>query len=86
MPDYLYERNFWCGMFLILAFATMVIGSLEKYIFTIVGENLTFSVRKLLWQQIMYKHVSWFDSKDKAPGILSNVLSEDITKLNGLTT
>lgn len=30
--------------------------------------------------------MSWFDSKDRAPGILSNILSEDINSLNGLTT
>ena len=34
----------------------------------------------------MYKQISWFDRKDRAPGIISNVLSEDITNLNGLTT
>jgi ATP-binding cassette subfamily B (MDR/TAP) protein 1 len=30
--------------------------------------------------------VSWFDRKEKAPGILTNILSEDITNLNGLTS
>lgn len=30
--------------------------------------------------------MSWFDRKEKAPGILSNILSEDVTNLNGLTT
>jgi ATP-binding cassette subfamily B (MDR/TAP) protein 1 len=34
----------------------------------------------------MYKQVSWFDRKEKAPGILTNILSEDIAALNGLTT
>jgi ABC-type multidrug transport system fused ATPase/permease subunit len=30
--------------------------------------------------------VGWFDSKDHAPGILTNILIEDISKTNGLTT
>lgn len=34
----------------------------------------------------MYKNVYWFDRKSRAPGILSVVFSEDITKLNGLST
>ena len=34
----------------------------------------------------MNKKVSWFDSKDKAPGILVNIFTEDIANLNGLTT
>ena len=32
------------------------------------------------------KDIGWFDNKDKAPGILTNVIQEDITALNGLTT
>jgi ABC-type multidrug transport system fused ATPase/permease subunit len=47
---------------------------------------LTFTVRSLLYKSLVYKQISWFDRKDKAPGILSNILSEDITNLNGLTT
>ena len=35
---------------------------------------------------MMQKRVSWFDSKDKAPGILVNIFTEDIANLNGLTT
>jgi ATP-binding cassette subfamily B (MDR/TAP) protein 1 len=51
-----------------------------------VGENLTFDIRNHLYQGIIYKQLSWFDNKNRAPGILSNVLSEDIGYLNGLTT
>jgi ATP-binding cassette subfamily B (MDR/TAP) protein 1 len=40
----------------------------------------------MLFSSIIYKHVSWFDSKDKAPGVLSNILSEDISLLNGLSS
>jgi ABC-type multidrug transport system fused ATPase/permease subunit len=43
-------------------------------------------VRKELFEGILYKSISWFDNKDKAPGILSNILSEDVSKLNGLTS
>ncbi len=34
----------------------------------------------------MFKHIAWFDRKDRAPGILSNIISEDISILNGMTT
>ena len=40
----------------------------------------------MLFTEIIHKQLSWFDSKERAPGVLSNILSEDITKLNGLTT
>ena len=47
---------------------------------------MTYTVRNKLFKSIIYKQVSWFDSKDRAPGILSNNLCEDINALNGLTT
>lgn len=30
--------------------------------------------------------MAWFDRKDMAPGVLTNIISEDISLLNGLTT
>jgi ABC-type multidrug transport system fused ATPase/permease subunit len=35
---------------------------------------------------MLMKDIGWFDSKDKSPGVLTNVLLEDISSLNGLTT
>ncbi len=85
-PDYFFWINFYCGMFLILGFTFGCSQFGQRYFFSILGENLTFSVRKLLFSSIIYKHVAWFDSKDKAPGVLSNILSEDIALLNGLSS
>jgi len=73
-------------MFLILGVGIAVFGFLQKYLFTYTGENLTLHYRRALYEGIIYKHIAWFDSKDKAPGVLSNVLSEDISALNGMTT
>lgn len=85
-PKYMYWINFWCGLTLVLGVLVGVFQFLQRYLFSYLGENLTLKVRKLLYASIIYKHLYWFDSKDKAPGVLSNVLSEDITLLNGLST
>jgi ATP-binding cassette subfamily B (MDR/TAP) protein 1 len=58
----------------------------QKLIFVQLGENLTFTLRKKLFEGIIYKQVSWFDNKERAPGALTNILAEDITEINGLTT
>jgi ABC-type multidrug transport system fused ATPase/permease subunit len=55
-------------------------------VFSVAGENLTFDVRSRLYKSLIYKQVSWFDRKEKAPGILTSIFSEDISNLNGLTT
>ena len=35
---------------------------------------------------ILFKQVAWFDRENRAPGILTNVLSENVSELNGMTT
>jgi ATP-binding cassette, subfamily B (MDR/TAP), member 1 len=86
LPTFVSDRNFWQGMFLLLVILLGITNFIQKYVFLIAGENLTFDVRNLLYKGIMFKHLAWFDRKDRAPGILSNVLSEDIAILNGMTT
>jgi ATP-binding cassette subfamily B (MDR/TAP) protein 1 len=73
-------------MFLIECVMIGLVSFIQKYVFSYVGENLTFDVRFDLFKGIIYKHLQWFDDKRRAPGILSNILSEDIGALNGLTT
>ena len=43
-------------------------------------------MRVKLFEAILRKHVGWFDDKMRAPGILSNMLTENISAVNGLTT
>jgi ATP-binding cassette, subfamily B (MDR/TAP), member 1 len=85
-PTYIEDRNTWCLNFLYMALGMGIVGALQKLVFSITGENLTYDVRFRLYQSLIYKQISWFDRKEKAPGILTNILSEDITNLNGLTT
>jgi ABC-type multidrug transport system fused ATPase/permease subunit len=80
------DRAFWSGMFLLLVLCLGIFFFIQKYLFFYAGENLTFDIRNLLYKGIIYKDISWFDSKDRAPGVLSNILSEDISILNGMTT
>lgn len=47
---------------------------------------MTFKLRVKLFEAILMKDIGWFDDKDKAPGVLSNVIQGDITAINGLTT
>jgi ATP-binding cassette subfamily B (MDR/TAP) protein 1 len=75
---------------LILMWFWMVIvifmGIGEKIVFGVMGEKLTYKLRVSLIEEIMHKQVSWFDREDRAPGIITSVISSDITSLNGMTT
>lgn len=85
-PTYIEDRNRMILNFLYMAVGMGIVGFLQKAVFSITGENLTYDVRSRLYRALIHKQVSWFDRKETAPGILTNILSEDITNLNGLTT
>lgn len=71
-------------MFLCLGIGISVY--IQKLSFAIGGENLTYTLRVKLFRAILHKSVGWYDSKLRAPGILTNMITEDISALNGLTT
>ncbi len=53
--------------------------------FRVAGDKLTAKIRERLFSAIIRKNVSWFDSKTRAPGVLTTCLTQDVTLLNGLT-
>jgi len=85
-PIWKEELNELLWWFLGLCILMGVASGIEKALFAVTGENLTYNVRRDLMRGILYKQVSWFDREDRAPGILTNVLSEDVSALNGMTT
>ena len=80
------KKNEILTYFVFLCIGIGLISGIEKALFGITGENLTFNVRKDLMRGILFKQVAWFDRENRAPGILTNVLSEDVSALNGMTT
>ena len=80
------KRNFWTIIFLILCVCIGLSTYCQKLFFGIGGENLTQTLRVRLFEAILHKNIGWFDSKNRAPGILTNIITEDINAVNGLTT
>jgi ABC-type multidrug transport system fused ATPase/permease subunit len=80
------DRNDWTLVFIALCFGIGIMAYLQKLFFGRGGENLTYSLRIKLFESFLHKHIGWFDNKNRAPGILTNILTEDISAVNGLTT
>lgn len=59
---------------------------INKYIYARGGEECTFNIRQKVFRSILYKHMWWFDDPKRSSGALSNVLSEKMNKVHGLTT
>lgn len=85
-PKFVELRNFWVGMFGVLTVGMFLSSFIQKLSFGYCSENLTKTIRIQLFQSILYKHIGWFDNKERAPGILGNIIQEDIAQLNGLTS
>lgn len=83
---FIQQRDLWTWVFAVLCVGIGLSTYIQKLSFNLGGENLTYKIRVMLFESILMKHVGWFDSKDRAPGVLVNTITEDITKLNGLTT
>ena len=77
--------------YLFLAFGawsilSMLISGAERSLFGVMGEKLSYTLRIDLLKGVLYKQISWFDREERAPGILTNIMSENITELNGMST
>ena len=79
MRDHILAYSIYCVM-------NGILKGVESLLIGIAGENLTAKVRMELMKGILYKQLSWFDSEDKAPGVLTNIMAEDMGALNGMTT
>lgn len=85
-PDFEDDRKFWFAAWGLFILGVCICNGLERAMLGYTGEELTHNVRKLLMQSILYKQLCWFDEEKRAPGALTNLMAEDITMLNGLTT
>ena len=85
-PNTYYLRNIWTIAFVVLCLGIGLSAYFQKLYFGRGGENLTNTLRIKLFEAYLHKHIGWFDNKMRAPGILTNILTEDISAVNGLTT
>ena len=80
------ESDKWClGMFM-CSVGTLMTCFLQKFLFGLIGENITLHIRQSLYAALIKKHIGWFDKRENAPGVLTSVLASDVQTLNGMST
>ncbi len=85
-PTFTEDRDRWVVYWFLVCLGIGIVCGIEKSLFGVMGEKLTFEIRKELMRGVVFKQLSWFDNENRAPGILTNVFSEDVSNLNGMTT
>lgn len=56
-----YDRNHWIVYWILVALGIAIFNGIERMSIGVLGENLTFGVRKDLIRGILYKQLVWFD-------------------------
>lgn len=72
------ESDTWCLAMLICCLTSFVTGFTQKFLFGIIGENITLNIREKLYGQLVKKSIGWFDLRENAPGVLNSVLASDV--------
>ena len=80
------EANKWCLLMLIVSLTALITGFCQKFSFGVIGENVTFNIRRTLYRKIIEKHQGWFDLREHAPGVLTSNLSGEAQVINGAST
>lgn len=71
------NATFWCCLMIGLALSVFFSGFINKFIFGVIGENVTLNIRRSAYRKIIEKHLGWFDNRENAPGILTSSLASD---------
>ena len=80
------EADIWCLAMFICCIVSFITGFTQKFLFGIIGENITLNIREKLYGALVKKNIGWFDNRENAPGVLNSVLASDVQALNGAST
>lgn len=72
------NKEMYSLMFLFLCVGIGIFTFFQRYAFSMGGENLIKNVRIKLFEELIYKHIGWFDYKSRSVGVLSSIFEEDI--------
>ena len=65
----------WTICFYFLCLGIGLTSAIQNICFRVGSDRLTANVREKLFASIVKKNIAWFDSKNRAPGILTNFLT-----------
>jgi len=84
--DYLQEEiSFWCLMITFVALATGLGVMLRTIAFGKLGENLTYSIRNILYLNILEKNIGFHDERENNASVLSASMATDSAYIYGCT-
>lgn len=80
------EIKFWVILYAIVGAVIFFTYFFAKKAFGTLGENVTLSVREVLYSSIMQKNIGWFDHPENGTSVLTSAMAQDTSIINGVST
>ena len=80
------KMKFWVSMMTIIAVANGIFSYTQTTSFGYLGENVTYEIRKLVYNNILQKNIGWFDLKENSASVLTAAMATDTSVINGVST
>jgi len=71
------EVNYLALAFIVIGLVSFIASFFELWMFTIVGERITFKLRRNLYKALIKKDPAFYNKEEFGPGHLASVLSKD---------
>ena len=79
------DMNFWCLMFLMLAFVMLLAYTVSQMCFAYCSERLVYRVRDRAFRTMLRQDISFFDQDENTAGALTSFLSTEAHSVAGLS-
>lgn len=60
--------------------------SLARVNFGVISYNITYDIRRNLYESILIKNIGYFDFQENSTPVLSSIMQNDTTIINGVAT
>lgn len=64
----------------------MLFGFTSQCFFAFLGENVTLKIRRELYEKILRKNVGWHDEQEHSPAVLTSIMAEETSQINGVAS
>jgi ATP-binding cassette, subfamily B (MDR/TAP), member 1 len=81
----LHDADFWCSMYLMLAFVLLLAFCVQGISFAFCSERLIHRVRDRVFRTLLRQDIAFFDLEENSAGALTSFLSTETTHVSGLS-
>ncbi|RVW47424.1 ABC transporter B family member 9 [Vitis vinifera] len=78
------EKRFWSLMLAGLGAVTLIVASVQNYLFGVAGGKLIQRIRSLTFRKVVHQEISWFDDPENSSGAVGARLSTNAAAVRSL--